>query len=104
MTTNKAQHGTPFSQTTTDSTHAVATQAAVATSAQYITSVTVSSDKATSILLIKSGTTTIWQAQVGATFFNMNFDIPLGGVVGALVSAEIDGTSLCKANIAGFTI
>jgi hypothetical protein len=72
--------------------------------AHYITDICASSDKAGSIILVKSGTTTLWQAQVGAVFMVQKFEIPLGGVVGDLVSVEIDGTSACKANIGGFTI
>lgn len=101
---NKIQHGEPFSATATHATAAVATKAAVAGKTHLVTTVTVSSDKAGAILLIKQGTTTIWQAQVGAGIHTVNFPVPLIGAQGALVSAEIDGTSACKANIAGVTI
>ncbi len=104
MTTNKAQHGTPFSVTATHATAAVATKDAATGVRHFVTSVSASSDKAGSIVLVKSGTTTLWQSQVGATFYNMNFDIPLGGVNGELVSVEIDGTTVCNANIGGYSI
>jgi len=100
---NKFQHGTPFAVTATHGTDAVATQTGVAGKTHTLTSVSVSSDKAGSILLIKDGTTTIWQAQVGATFYNATFPSGLSATPGNLISAEIDGTSACKANIAGIT-
>lgn len=101
---NKAQYGDPFYVTATHATAAVATKAAVTGKTHYVTSVSVSSDKAGAILLIKQGTTTIWQLQVGAAAHSVTFPIPLKGDSGALVSAEIDGTSACKANISGFTL
>lgn len=97
--------GTPFSATATHATAAVASNAGVAKSTHYITQVSVSSDKAGAILLIKQGTTTIWQEQIGADDSGVRvFDPPLKGALGALVSVEIDGTSACKANINGFTL
>lgn len=101
---NKAQYGTPFSETATHATAAVATHAAATGKIYYITNVSVSSDKSGAILLVKQGTTTIWQLQVGASAHSVNFPIPLTGASGALVSAEIDGTSNCRANIAGFEL
>lgn len=100
---NKFQNGTPFSVTATHGTAASASKAGEAGKTHYATAVTVSSDKAGSILLIKDGTTTIWQAQVGATFCTITFPSGLGASPGALLSAEIDGTSACKANLVGIT-
>ena len=96
--------GTPVSATATHATAAVATVAAAAGKKHYITSVSVSSDKAGAIMLIKQGTTTIWQVQVGADDHVEIFTPPLQAAVGALISVEIDGTSACKANINGFTL
>lgn len=98
------ESGEPYSETATHATAAVATHAAVSGKKHYITHVSVSSDKAGSILLIKQGTTTIWQVQVGATKHEETFDPPLSGASGALVSAEIDGTAACKANLLGYTL
>lgn len=98
-------YGTPFSVTATHATAAVASKTGVAKSTHYITQVAVSSDKAGAILLIKQGTTVIWQEQIGADDSGIRtFDPPLVGDLGALVSVEIDGTSACKANINGFTL
>jgi hypothetical protein len=101
---NKLQHGAVFSETATHATAAVATHAAVTGKTFFITGVSVSSDKAGAILLIKQGTTVLWQLQVGAGAHSIQFPAPLQGVAGALVSAEIDGTSACKANISGIEL
>ena len=98
------EHGTPFSETATHATLAVASHAAVATKTYYVTDIAVSSDKAGSVVLVKSGTTVIWQAQVGAGNFRQNFSVPLKGALGALVSVEIDGTAACNANVAGYEL
>ena len=96
--------GVSFAVTATHATAAVASNAGVAGKRHYVTGVTVSSDKAGAIGLIKQGTTVIWQFQVGAGCQSVAFNAPLEGAEGALVSVEIDGTSACKANIAGFTV
>jgi hypothetical protein len=97
-------HGTPFVETATNATLAVASHAAVATKTYYVTDIGVSSDKAGSIVLVKSGTTVIWQQQVGAGHLEKTFATPLKAALGALVSVEIDGTALCNANIAGYEL
>lgn len=97
------KRGIPFYVTHTHATAASASKAAVAGKRHYITAVTVSSDKAGSIGIIKSATTAIWQFQVGAGAHTVTFPEPLEGGENELVSAEIDGTSACKANISGFT-
>lgn len=96
--------GTPFSETATHATAAVASHTGVAGKAFHITDIAVSSDKAGAICLVKQGTTTIFQLQVGASMFTKSFAVPLRGAVGALVSVEIDGTSACKANISGYEV
>lgn len=100
----KQLSGDFFSVTATHGTAAVASKGAVSGKTHYITDVSVSSDKAGSILLIKDGTTVIWQLQVGAGKESHQFDVPLIGTEGNAVSVEIDGTSLCKANMTGFTV
>ena len=97
-------NGEPFNVTATHATAAVATKAAAANKRHILTDVAVSSDKAGAILLIKNGTTTIWQLQIGASFHSHKFETPLEAGVNALISAEIDGTAACKANISGVTI
>lgn len=101
--------GTPFSETATHATAAVASHAAVAGKTYHITDIAASTDKAGAILLVKQGTTVIWQLQLATTAAGINahsqsFVVPLRGVSGGLVSVEIDGTSACKANIAGYEV
>lgn len=98
------ENGDPFSETATHATAAVASHTGVSGKTHYITHVAVSSDKAGAIMLLKQGTTTIWQVQVGASKHEETFDPPLAAASGALVSAEIDGTSACKANVSGYTL
>lgn len=95
------ERGTPIKATATHATAAVASVTGVAGTTYFLTNASASSDKAGSILLIKDGTTVIWQEQVGASFCNLTFDPPLACTSGNLVSVEIDGTSACKANLAG---
>lgn len=106
---NKLQHGDAFSVTATHATAAVASKAGATGKTHYITDIACSTDKAGAIILVKQGTTTIWQLQVAATAagnisHSHTFASPLKAAADALVSVEIDGTSACKANIAGFTV
>ena len=101
--------GTPFSETATHATAAVASHAAVAGRTFYITDISASSDKAGALLLVKQGTTVVWRTQVATTAaginaYNHTFSTPIRGATGALVSVEIDGTSVCHANIAGYEL
>ena len=106
---SKQQFGAPISATATHATSAVASVAGVTDSIHYITDIAASTDKAGALLLVKQGTTVIWQLQLAATAagtlaYSHSFSTPLQGVAGALVSVTIDGTSVCNANIAGFTL
>jgi len=102
-------YGTPFSETATHATSAVASHAGVAVKTFYITDIAASTDKAGALLLVKQGTTVIWQLQLAASAagnlaYSHSFKVPLKAEVGALVSVTIDGTSVCNANIAGYEI
>lgn len=99
-----AARGTPFSQTATHSTSAVATQTGVAGKKHYLTDLSGSSDKATSQILIKDGNTVIWQDIVGAGSYRINFLMPLAASIGANLSVTVDGTSACCSNMSGFTL
>ena len=73
----------------------------------FITDISGSSDKAGALLLVKQGTTIIWQTQLGITAagidaYEHTFGTPLSSAVGALVSVTVDGTALCHADIAGY--
>jgi len=102
--TNVQLHGDAFSVTATHATSAVATKAAAADTTHYVTTASASSDKAGAILLVKQGTTVLWQMQIGASFVTVNFNPPLPSAVNALVSVTIDGTAACKANLAGYSL
>lgn len=104
MSSIKQGYGTPITATATHATAAVASVAGITGSRHFVTDISASSDKAGSIILVKQGTTVIWQDIVGAGSYRMSFITPLASAFGALVSCEIDGTSACKANISGFTI
>lgn len=104
MSSIKQGYGSPITATATHATAAVASVTGVTGSRHFVTDISASSDKAGAIILVKQGTTVIWQDTVGASNYRMNFLTPLGGAISALVSVEIDGTSACKANISGFTI
>ena len=101
--------GTPFSAYATHATSAVATQSGATGTTSYITDIAGSSDKAGSLLLVKDGSTIIWAIQLatsaaGINAFNQEFKTPLKITSGADCSVTVDGTSVCKANIAGYTI
>lgn len=105
----KQEHGFYIGATATHATAASASVAGVAGLKYYITDVSASSDKAGALMLIKQGTTIIWRSQVqtsaaGYCAYEHTFSQPLEAAVGALVSCEIDGTAVCHANIAGFSL
>lgn len=102
--TRGQENGLPYSQTASGTTSAVATQTGTVGKKSYITDISASSDKAGSIILVKDGTTVIWQDIVGAGNYRHQFSEFLRGSDGADVSVTIDGTSVCKANLAGYIL
>lgn len=101
--------GAPVSATATNATSAVATIAGVAGAVNYVTDISGSSDKAGALLLVKQGSTTIWQVQLATTAAGINafthhFTSPLPSAAGAAISVTVDGTSACYANIAGYQL
>lgn len=97
--------GTPYSATANHSTSAVATQTGVTNVRTFITDITGSSDKAGAKILVKNGTTVIWQDRIGNTgAYEHVFSTPLNGTTGADVSVTVDGTAECNANVAGYTL
>lgn len=97
-------NGARFSKTATNATSAVATQTGVAGSKSYITDISGSSDKAGAKILVKDGSTVIWQDIVNAGAYNANFLTPIVGSLGNDVSVTVDGTALCNANISGIVL
>lgn len=96
---NPKLNARPLSYTATHATLAVATTTVNADLRPIISTVSVSSDKAGSILLIKDDTTVIWQTQVGVGNLTFSFPEGLFGTRGETISVEIDGTAACKANM-----
>ncbi len=96
--------GIPFHVTHTHATAASASKTGVDGKIHFITDIAASSDKAGAILLVVDGSTTIWQLQIGATAHSAHFDPPLEITEGAAAAVSVDGTSACKANIAGYTM
>lgn len=106
ITTTK---GVPVSATATHATSAVATISGVTGAYNYVTDISGSTDKAGALLLVKQGSTVIWQVQLATTAAGINafhhtFHSPLISAAGASVSVTVDGTSACYANIAGYQL
>jgi hypothetical protein len=100
----KNDHGIPFSATATGSTSAAASKTGVASTTIYITDISGSSDKSGALILVKDGSTVIWQDIVGAGNYKMNFITPIKITTGATASVNVDGTSLSNANLSGFVL
>jgi len=99
------RYGQRFSVTASGTTSATATKSGSTGHIHYITDISASSDKAGAVITVKRGTTTIWEAIIDAnTSYNHSFKVPLVGSKGEAVSITVDGTSACKANLAGYTI
>ncbi len=101
--------GSPVKATATNASSAVATISGVSGSSLYITDIAGSSDKAGALLLVKDGTTVIWQVQLATTAAGINafeetFAAPLKATAGADISVTVDGTAACYANIAGYLL
>lgn len=99
-----------FSVTHTHATAAKAEQAAPGAGKRlFITDIIGSSDKAGAILLVKedsggAGDATKLQLQVNAGNFSHHFNTPIIITANKKASVEIDGTTVCKANIVGFIL
>lgn len=101
--------GAPVKATATHATSAVATIAGVTGSTMYVTDIAGSTDKAGGLLLVKDGTTVIWQVQLatsaaGINAFEQTFASPLQATSGNSISVTVDGTAACYANIAGYQL
>lgn len=94
------------SATATNATSAVATITGKSGRRFYVTDFGGSSDKAGALILIKDGSTVIWQDRIsntGAYVFNGSSSLPVP-TLGANISATVDGTALCNANILGYFV
>jgi len=105
----KKDFGSPFQATATHATSAVATVSGITDKTHYITDIAGSTDKAGALLLVKQGSTVIWQVQMAASAagncaFQQSFQTPLKAPASTDVSITVDGSSVCDSNIAGFTV
>lgn len=106
---SRLHSGSPFQATATHATAAVATITGIAGSNHYITDICGSTDKSGALILVKDGSTVIWQLQLATTAaginaFSHSFSTPLIISKGSNVSITVDGTAACYSNIAGFTL
>lgn len=98
-------NGARFSQTATNVTSAVATQTGQTNKRSYITDISGSSDKAGALILVKDGTTVIWQDRISSGGgYEHQFATPLVGSMGNDVSVTVDGTAICNANLSGIVL
>lgn len=81
---------------------AVATETPAASQWVYLSDVSGSSDTAGATLIIKDGSTTIWEEIIGNTMpYSHAFAVPLRGTVGVAMTVTVTGTTACFANFAG---
>jgi len=91
--------------TAQNATSAVATLTGVAGKKIYITDISGSSDKAAAQILVKDGTTVVWQDIIRNTVpYTKDFIMPIPATVGNNVSVTVDGTADCRANILGYIV
>lgn len=82
-----------------------ATVAAATNVIHYVTDISGSSDLATSKIVVKDGSVTVWQDRIGNTApYHHTFSQPLRMTRGNAVTVTVDGTTVCNANVAGFSI
>jgi len=99
-----------FSVTHTHTTAAKAEQAAPGAGKRIlITDIIVSSDKAGSIVTVKEDSgggseATLFQLQIGANHLPIPLNSPIVATANLKVAVEIDGTSICKANLVGIVV
>lgn len=106
--TTKQLRGTPFFKTagTTTANSITATQTAGTTVRNYITDISGSSDKNEATLIVKEGSTIIWQEYLkGGGYYHHSFVQPIGGTqAGTITTITVTGTLVANANMAGFQL
>lgn len=99
------ESGTPMFATATNATSAVATLTGVAGKTLYGVVFSGSSDKAGALILVKDGSTTIWQDRVSNTAaYMIELPIPVAATIGNNLSVTVDGTAIANANIGGYIL
>jgi hypothetical protein len=86
-----------------------ATQAVGTFTNVYITDLMASSSSANSTLIVKSGSTVIYEAQLlqtaaGISVFDESFVTPLKGTKGTQVTATVSGTGTVTVIMSGYTL
>lgn len=102
--TNKQLHSTPFQITSTHATAAVCTKTGVTNQTFYVTDVSASSDSGSATIVIKDGSTTLWQNKIGTSIYNFNFEQPIQGTNGGTLTVTVTGSTVCNSNVAGFVV
>lgn len=105
---NNQLFGDRVTATSIGSPGAVATLLAVTNGFNYVTDIAGSSDKAGSKIVVKDGSTVIWQnflgQGTGTLVFQQSFQTPLRGSKGTLLTVTVDNTTNGTANVAGYTL
>ena len=107
---NNQLHGDQFNAANQTITGPItATQAVGTFTNVYITDIMASSSSANSTLIIKSGSTVIYEAQLlqtaaGICAFDENFVTPLKGTKGTQVSATVSGSGTTTVIMNGYTL
>ena len=105
----KQTSGSAFvvSLTSAAATGAAATAIITAASGikHYITDISGGSDTSTATLTVQTGSTVLWQIRIGNTAgFSHSFTQPFLGIVGTTVIVTVDGNTMARANIAGYSL
>ena len=85
-------------------TAADATVAAVATARHVVTGFLASSDKAGSVVSLKSDSDTVLSFTLGVGYLAWTFPTPVMLALDKAAHVTVDGTAACKANIFGYTL
>lgn len=97
--------GARVSATATNATSAVSTLTGIAGQSIFVTDISGSSDKAGALILLKDGSTTIWQDRVSNTAaYTKEFRTPIRITLGASCTVTVDGTAIANSNVAGFQL
>lgn len=98
-------NGLRVSNSVTNATSAVATITGVTGTYIYVTDISGSSDKAAALILVKDGSTVIWQDRISSGApYEHSFVTPLRASIGATVTVTVDGTAIANANISGMQL
>lgn len=107
------QWGDTFSATVNGTANSIASVAGSAGRVHYVTDVSGSADDARATIVVRAGSTILWQDKLALSYaggtatnpYALHFVNPLKGTSGGAVTVTVgSATSSSWANIAGFTI